>query len=99
MPESELADKASSPRCYIQSPSPPASPDANHRKWLDDQDRHEYDDPWRSHDLEYYEMETCPEDYEPIETQPDVPEYYAPPTAPSRQLDGNDAPWNKCVSS
>lgn len=83
-----------------------ASPDT-HRKWLEDQDKHEYDDPWRSHNLEYYEMETLPQheysqnetqpehEYSQIETQPDVPEYYAPPTAALHQPDGADAPWNK----
>lgn len=82
-------DKPRSPDLQPQ-PSPTSS-DA-HRRWLENQDQHDYDDSWRSHDLEYYEMETQDENYG-IETQPDVPEYYAPPTAASRQPDGPDAPW------
>lgn len=39
-----------------------------------------------------YEEDLGDEDYI-VETQPDVPEYYAPPTAASRQPDGPDAPW------
>ena len=86
-----------SPSPHLRPQPLSASPD-NHQKWLEDQDRHEYDDPWRSHDLEYYEMETQPEpEYSQIETQPDTPEYYALPTAASRQPDGPDAPWNKYI--
>lgn len=92
---SRHSDTSSPPR--LQQQQPPTSPDA-HQRWLEDQDQHDYDDPWRSHDLEYYEIETQHEpEYYPIETQPDAPEYYAPPTAASRQLDGPNAPWNKCM--
>lgn len=33
-----------------------------------------------------------------VETQPDVPEYYAPPSAASRQPEGPDAPWVRAAS-
>ena len=50
-------------------------------------------------DTKYEDPEYEDPDYYLIETQPDVPEYYAPPAAASRQPDGPDAPWVRAVSA
>ena len=53
----------------------------------------------RSEELDYEEEldDKEAEDYI-VETQPDLLEYYAPPTAASRQPDGPDAPWVRAFS-